>query len=184
MKFKLPEGCGDRRESIESLLESESRTASENLIAVKQAVERLLLENKGYSVSEIELDPEFDVTTGSGPGKSKVDFVIRLNGKRLVSIKCSADTLVSRERQALACARLLESYQVPFAVITDGADAVVLDTVSGKTIGEGLEAVPSREALEILAPRIEFKELPPDRVEREKRIVCAFDAMGCGPALL
>jgi len=177
VKYKLPEGYGSRKESIESLLESEDRIAEENLSAAKQAAEKFLREVKGYSGSEIETDREFDVTTGDEPARSKSDIVIALNGKRLVSITCSPDALVSRERQALACARLLDSYQVPFAVITDGADAVVLDTLTGDVIGEGMDAVPSREKLEELASTIDFEELPPEKVKKEKMIARAFDVI-------
>lgn len=179
MRFKLPEGCGDRKESIESLLESESRIAEENLIIVKDAVEKFLRKEKGYSDTDMEIDREFDVTTGSESARSKADFVLSINGKRLVSIICASDTVVSRERQALACARLLDRYQIPFAVITDGTDAEVLDTLTGDVIGEGMDAIPSREKLETLAGQIEFKELPAKRAEKEKRIVRAFDAMRC-----
>lgn len=160
------------------MLESESRTAEINLIAAKEAVEKFLLEAKGYSVSDIEINREFDVTTGDEPAKSKADIVLVLDGKRLVSITCSPDAVVSRERQALACARLLDSYQIPFAVITDGTDAEVLDTLTGDVIGEGMDAIPSKEKLEELAGHIDFKELPAKRVKKEKMIARAFDAVG------
>jgi hypothetical protein len=178
VKYKLPEGCGGREESIESLLESEDRIAEENLAAAKQAVEKFLREVKGYSGSDLEIDLKFDVTTGDEPASSKSDIVIALNGKRLISITCSPDSLVSRERQALACARLLDSYQIPFAVITDGSDAVVLDTLTGDVIGEGMDAISSKERLEKLACTIKFIELPAERVKKEKMIASAFDAIG------
>jgi len=179
MKFKLPEGCGGRKESIESLLESESKVAEGNLATARQIVEEFLLDAKGYTRDEIEIDREFDVSIGSGPAKSKVDFVVSINGKSLISIKCAPDAIVSHERHALACARLVDCYQVPLAVITDGADAAVLDSITGIVIGEGLDAIPSRAEAETLAARTEFKALPVNRVEREKRIVGAFDVMGC-----
>jgi len=178
VKYKLPEGYGSRKESIESMLETEGRIAQENLTAAKQAVEKFLREAKGYSGSDIEVDREFDVTTGDEPARSKAAFVIVSNGKRLVSITCSPDAVVSRERQALACARLLDSYQIPFAVITDGTDAELLDTLTGDVIGEGMDAIPSKEKLGALAGHIEFKELAAKRVKKEKMIARAFDAIG------
>jgi hypothetical protein len=178
VKYKLPEGYGSRKESIEAMLESEGRIAEEKLTAAKHGVEKFLREAKGYSGGDIEIDREFDVTTGDEPERSKTDIVIALSGKRLVSITCSPDALVSRERQALACARLLDSYQIPFAVITDGTDAVVLDTLTGDVIGEGMDAIPSKEKLEEFAGTIEFKELPPEKVKKEKMIARAFDAIG------
>ncbi|MDI6729807.1 MAG: hypothetical protein QMD44_12920 [Thermodesulfovibrionales bacterium] len=71
--------------------------------------------------------------------------------KRLMVIKCVRDSLVSREREVLACARILDVYQIPLAVITNGEDAEVLDTISGEVIGYGLDAIPSKsQALEAL----------------------------------
>lgn len=178
MKFKLPEGCGDRKGSIESLLKKDREVSESILSEVKQAAIDFLRVAKGYGTDELEIDQEFDVTIGTKSARSKAHIVVNINGKRLIAVKCSADSVVSRERHALACARLLESYQIPLAVITDGMDAVVLDTVTGETIGEGLESIPSRQGLEVLAEQIEFKELQPKRVDKEKRIVCAFDAIG------
>ncbi|RJQ21540.1 MAG: hypothetical protein C4560_03545 [Nitrospiraceae bacterium] len=178
MEYKLPEGFNDRNEAIESLLKDEAGNAHSDLMSVKHIVESFLIEAKGYSDSELETDREFDVTVDGETAKSKVDIVISIDCMRLVSIICSADAVVSRERHALACARLLESYQIPFTVITDGMDAIVLDTVSGNVIGESPAAIPSKEQLVVLMAQTEFRELPVNRVEREKRIVRAFDAIG------
>ena len=94
-------------------------------------------------------------------------------------VKCSIGALVSRERQAVACARLMDSYQIPFAVVTDGNDAILLDTLTGKAINEGLEKIPSRDELKAMTEKVEFKELSPERLEKEKRILLAFDSIKC-----
>jgi hypothetical protein len=113
MKFRLPEGCMTEKQSIEAMLKEEDDIAAADLIAIRQIVEKFLLEARGYSRDEIEMDREFDVSIGSGPAKSKVDFVVSINGKSLISIKCSPDAVVSHERHAIACARLIDRYQVP-----------------------------------------------------------------------
>jgi hypothetical protein len=178
MKYKLPEGFDKREEAIESLLKKECDIAESALPEIRALVKRFLLAAKGYSSDEIETACEFDVTTGSEAARSHVDLVVSVNGRRLVSIKCAPDSLVSRERHALGCARLLDSCQVPFAVITDGLDAIVLDTASGNVIGEGMNAIPSKEQLASAIGQIEFVKLDPKRIEKEKRIVRAFDAVG------
>jgi len=46
-------------------------------------------------------------------------------------------------------------------------------------IGLGLEAIPSRyQAIEAIRS-IEFKGLPKERIEKEKRIYLAFEAIKC-----
>jgi hypothetical protein len=57
-------------------------------------------------------------------------------------------SLVTRQRPTLAAARLLEDYVVPFAVITNGKDALIMDTASGKVIGEGLESIPDKQQIQ------------------------------------
>jgi hypothetical protein len=84
---------------------------------------------------------------------------------------------VSRERSTLAAARLVESYAVPFAVVTNGKDAEVLETRSGHVIAQGLEAIPSKEeALERIRT-LTFERLPEKRLEKEKRILYVFDVL-------
>jgi len=179
MKYKLPDGFENKEEAMEALIKKESDTAETELSAIRQDIKKFFIEKKGYSENEIEKDREFEVLIGNERCKSKTDIVISIDGKKLMLIKCSVGALVSRERQAVACARVLDSYQIPFAVVTDGADAITLDTLTGKVISEGMESIPSKNELLALTDRIEFKGLSPERSEKEKRILLAFDAIKC-----
>lgn len=146
---------------------------------IRQKIERLLIEEKGYSKKDIEVDREFEIVLDNEINRSKVDLVVSVEGKRFMIIRCARGSLVSREREILSCARILDVYQIPFAVVTNGEDAEVLDTISGEVISCGLGAIPSKnQALEALG-RIEFKRLPEKRIEKEKRIFLAFDAFKC-----
>ena len=179
MKYKLPDGFENKEDAMEALIKKEIDAAESELSAIRRDIEKFLLEKKGYAATEIEKDREFEVLIGNERCKSKTDIVISINGKRLISIKCFVGALVSRERQAVACARVLDSYQIPFAVVTDAADAIMLDTLTGKVISEGMESIPSRNELGELLQKIEFKKLAPDRAEKEKRILLAFDSIKC-----
>ena len=146
---------------------------------IRQGIERFLVEEKGYSKKDIEVDREFDVVIGKEINRSKVDLAVNIEEKIFMVIKCARGSLVSREREVLSCARILDVYPIPFAVVTNGQDAEILDTISGEVIDCGLEAIPSKlQALEALK-RIEFKRLPEERIEKEKRIFLAFDAIKC-----
>ena len=93
------------------------------------------------------------------------------------AVKCAAASLESREREIIAAARLLDDHQIPFAVVSDGKTAIVMDTVSGKRIGEKLDEIPSKhEAQKILAERV-LEPLPVNRIEREKLIYRSYDMM-------
>ncbi len=146
---------------------------------IRQKIERLLIEEKGYSKQDIEGDIEFEIVIGDEKNKSKVDLIVNIEGKRFMIMRCARGSLVSREREVISCARILDVYQIPFAVVTNGEDAEVLDTISGEVIGNGLGAISSKaNALEAIK-QIEFKKLLEKRIEKEKRIFLAFDAIKC-----
>jgi hypothetical protein len=143
----------------------------------RQAVEKYLIKEKGYLKEDIEVDVDIAITVAGEPYRSQVDLVVTADGgqARFMVIKCAAGSLGSREREIVAAARLLNEYQIPCAVVSDGKKAIVLDTVTGKKIGDGLDAIPSKgEALTQLksfTPRA----FPEERREREKRIFRTYD---------
>ncbi|NCO83347.1 MAG: hypothetical protein COZ31_04810 [Nitrospirae bacterium CG_4_10_14_3_um_filter_44_29] len=144
---------------------------------VRQGIERFLIEEKGYTKDDIEVDRGFDVVLDEKTNRAKVDLVISLEGKRFMIIKCIGGSLSSWEREALACARIFDTYVIPLAVVTDGEDAEILDAATGKAIGHGPREIPSRhEALEAVK-RIEFKGLSGDKREKEKRVFWAFESI-------
>jgi len=146
---------------------------------IRQGIERLLIEEKGYSKKDIEVDREFEIVIGEEINRSKVDLIVSVEEKIFMIIKCARGSLISREREVLSCARIFDTFIIPFAVVTNGEDAEILDTISGEVISCGLGAIPSKnQALEALG-RIEFKRLPEKRIEKEKRIFLAFDAFKC-----
>ncbi|HID29553.1 MAG TPA: hypothetical protein EYP19_06055 [Desulfobacterales bacterium] len=143
----------------------------------RQTIARFLVEKKEYLKGDIEVRQQITLIVDGKEGTSKVDFVIRVAGKAFMIIVFGPGSLVSRERSTVAAARLIENHEIPFAVVTNGQAAEVLDTRSGKVIAEGLENIPSRpEALKQLET-ITFEKLSDDRLEREKRILYTFDVL-------
>ena len=142
----------------------------------RQAVEKFLVEQKEYQKQDIEVDTDISLTVAGEPYHSQMDLVVSVDsGSRFMVIKCVAGSLGSREREVVAAARLLDDYQIPCAVVSDGSTAIVLDTVSGKKSGEGLDAIPSKpEAIDKLKS-YDFPEYPRDRREREKLIFRTYD---------
>jgi hypothetical protein len=152
----------------------------ENLAAVaRKTVEYLLLEKKGYAREEVRKQVVFDVVLGKETAHSAVDFLVSVEGKKAMVVKCSSGSLSSRERQAVAAARLLDSPPVPVAVVADPVNAEVLDTMTGKVVGEGFGAIPVRDQILVVLSQKEPKPLSPERIEKEKRILLAFDAIRC-----
>jgi hypothetical protein len=108
-----------------------------------------------------------------------VDFVVSLDNRNAMVIKCAPGSLDSRERHVIAVARVLDVLPVPVAVVMDPMSAVVLDTATGKVTGEGFDAIPTKEQLGVLLSEREARPLAPEKLEREKRVLLAFDAIRC-----
>ena len=143
----------------------------------RQALEKLLVAEKGYLKEDIQVDVDIAITVAGEPYRSQVDLVVSSDGgkTRFMVIKCAAGSLGSREREIVAAARLLDEYQIPRAVVSDGQTAIVLDTVSGKKIGDGLEAIPSKQEAIARLKASTPEGLPKDRREREKLIFRTYD---------
>ncbi len=143
----------------------------------RQVVAQYLINIKGYSKDDIQVDAEIEMTVAGERYHSQVDLVVSVNGgqTRIMAIKCAAGSLGSREREIIAAARLLDTYQIPYAVVSDGQTAIVLDTVSGKKIAEGMDAIPSKAAVLDKLRTIELVEFPKERLERERLIFRTYD---------
>jgi hypothetical protein len=71
-------------------------------------------------------------------------------------------------------------YCIPLAIVTNGRDAELLETATGKVLATGMEAIPDREQAERLIN--EYKCSPPvDEAVRERtfRVLNAFDLEVC-----
>lgn len=145
--------------------------------ANRQQVERYLVEEKGYRREEVLVDAPIDVDIDGEVYQSTVDLVIQINDRPLMAVKCAAGSLGSREREIVSAARLLSASPLPLAIVSDGSNATVLDTVTGKKRGGGMASIPSRiEAVDLA----QADPLPPvahDRLTREKLVFRSYDSM-------
>ncbi|MCK7469531.1 MAG: type I restriction enzyme HsdR N-terminal domain-containing protein [Desulfomicrobium escambiense] len=115
----------------------------------RQKIAELLVNHKGYLTARTS-NP--GVSSGCRPidrrAVIKVDFVVRVAGQRRPWSSASGRaSLVSRERPALAVSRLVEAYQVPIAVVTNGEDAEVMAAHPARSSAAGCAAIPSRSEL-------------------------------------
>jgi hypothetical protein len=168
-----------REKKILSILEREISDGEEMTAAVRHIAERLLFGEKGYARDEVRKDVRFPVTLGPETLESSVDFLVTVVSRAAMVIKCAPGSLSSRERHVVAAARVIEPLPVPVAIVMDPLSAVVLDTTANKIIGEGFEAIPSKEQLIAMLAEKESKPIAPEKLEREKRVLLAFDAIRC-----
>ena len=143
--------------------------------ANRQAVERILVEEKGFAKEEIEVDRELALTIAGEPYQSRIDLVVSLEGEPMMAVKCAPGSLASREREIVAASRLVTPSPIPLSIVSDGKSAVVLATGSGQKIGEGLAAVPDRPELKRIRPELGCSPLSESQREREKLIFRTYD---------
>ena len=168
-----------RGKKILSILEQEIEHGEAMAAAVNRIAEGMLLGEKGYAPADVRKDVAFTVELGDETASSFVDFLVSADDKPAMVIKCAAGSLSSRERHVVAAARVIGDIPVPVAVVMDPMSAVVLDGVTGKTIGEGFESIPTKAQLAAMLSGREIRPLPQEKKDREKRVLLAFDAIRC-----
>jgi hypothetical protein len=155
----------------------------------RQQLARSLVEEKGYEKSELQPRLSIETLYGGQYVVSTIDITVAHEGKRFMILRFAPGSITTRERSAIAAARILDpDYQIPLAVVTNGRDAVLLDTYSGKIIKQGLDSIPGKEEATQMLQSLHFKPFTDEeRIDRERRILNAYDIEICcvgGPCAL
>src|SRR5512139_1879733 len=106
----MSEGC-DRKKLIEEKIGHAEAKASTGLTLVRQVIRDFLLNEKGYSEEDMEVDRQFEIIQDDSRVAVSVDYILSLGGKMFLVIKCSPGALESRERHIVSFARVVDSYQ-------------------------------------------------------------------------
>lgn len=153
------------------------------LTQVQRRVIDFLSSQKGYTNADIEANRDFRVDLPDASFNTRADIILKIDGEIFCVIKCVMSSLESWERHSIAFCRVVESYQIPYAIVTDSESARILDVVGGKLIAEGLDAIPSKEDARKIIQQAAFPPYPIEKVEREKMILYAFDAIKCSTGI-
>lgn len=148
---------------------------------IRQSLFRMLVEEKGFSPDELIPRLKIESLFSKSFVTSTIEATVLHDNKQVMIIRYGPGSLVSRERAAIAAARVLNpDHRIPLAVVTNGRDAELLDTRTGKILGYGLHSIPDRQKIESMLRQVAF--LPPlqgMQRERELRILNAFDVERC-----
>ncbi len=148
---------------------------------IRQELARLLVEELGYAREELE--PRLHIRSEFNGNRvdTLIELCARIEGNRHFILRYGPGSLVTREKAAIAAARILEpAYRIPLAIVTNGRDAELLDTSSGQVLAIGMEAIPSRSQAARLRQQMAFSPYP-DPLKREQalRILNLFDQEVC-----
>lgn len=149
----------------------------------RQKIARFLVEKKGYLKTDINPMQELRISINGNVAVIRIDFAVGVEEKTFMVIRYGPGSLVTRERPSVAAARLLEPYQIPVTIVTNGEDAEILDTISGKVIAHGFDAIPSKKEGVERVSKMDLHVISEKQSEREARILYAFDIVGsckCG----
>ena len=155
----------------------------------RQELARLLVEEKGYDKSELEPRLCIETLYNKQFVSSTIDITVRVAGKKFMILRFAPGSIVTRERSAIAAARVLEpAYQIPLAVVTNCRDAEVLDTYTGEVLRQGLAGIPGKTEAADLVKSLRFDPFVDEtKKDRERRILNAYDVEVCcagGPCVL
>jgi len=141
----------------------------------RQQVAHRLIHQLGYAKKDIGVRVPLHVSAGERSARLYIDFVIRLADRAAMLIKYGPGSLVTRRRSALAASRLVDPYQIPVVVVTNGVGAEVLDGETGDIIAQGLDGIPAKDELiqqmALRGPAL----LTGERKAMENRIIYAFE---------
>jgi len=142
---------------------------------LRQSLARLLVEEKGFDKAHIEPRRQVVLTACDKRAAIQLDFVVWIDDRVCMIVKYGPGSLVTRHRPALGLSRLIEPYQIPLVVVTNGRDADILDGESGKRLASGLDGIPAYHDVLTSFPSFEFKPISRKRAEGESRIVFAYE---------
>lgn len=134
-----------------------------------------------FKKQDIHSNIPITIKAGNRKAILKVDFLVKFNGKTVVLIKYAPGSLVTRRLSTLALSRIVEPYQIPFAIITNGEDAEIIDGTSGKVILNGLENFPVKKKVQEKYSSFLFEPIQKYRFEQASRIAYACEIDGACP---
>ena len=165
----------DREKLIEEQIKIEEEIETMQITGIKQKIWEFLVKEKQFKPEEIEIDPQSKLTLGDRETTVSIDFVINLPSASFIVIQCRSSSLEAWERYVTSFARVVKDYQIPYAIVTDGEKALIIDVLAGSLIGNSLNELFNHQ--EALNKMKDFRKIPcpANRLEKEKRIVYAFE---------
>ena len=172
----------EREKKIKEKIEQEDFIEMMQLQGVRRSIWEFLTQQKGFDPKEIEIDPQFKIVLSTCEASVGIDFIITISSISFMVIRCVQSAIESWERYAIAFARAIKDYQIPYAVVTDGENARIYNMLTGSLVSDTINGLPNhQEALEQMKAFTKVP-CPEKRLEKEKRIIYAFEGIKCPTA--
>ncbi|MCF8032073.1 MAG: type I restriction enzyme HsdR N-terminal domain-containing protein [Desulfarculaceae bacterium] len=145
---------------------------------VRQDIEALLLK-LGHPRGEIAVDASRNLGADLDHLLVVADLLVSRARRAAMVLRCARGSIVTREKEAVACARLIAPQWAPLAVATNGKDAELIETASGEVMATGLAAIPSPESLDRLLAGRPPTEPTPKQMAQAARVYSAYSQFHC-----
>ncbi len=142
---------------------------------LRQALARLLVEERGYPRDRIRPRVNAVIQIEGRDYGRLVDLVaLDAQERPLLALMFCAGVVSTYLRESLAAARLMPGGPAPLVAVTDTREAMLLETATGKVLGQGMAAIPDWATLTELAAAHPPLPLEEEQREREARILYAY----------
>jgi hypothetical protein len=141
----------------------------------RQKLARHLVEYCGFSKQDITARLNLTVTACGRQAVVPVDFLLSVAGQAGMLVKYGPGSLVTRHNPAIAVSRVIRPYQIPVVVVTNGENAHIIDSRTGKLTGEGVMNIPSKDILAARLKQHDFSAVSIKMVEMSNKIIYAFE---------
>lgn len=144
----------------------------------RQKIAHLLVDTLGYDKKNISKSKKHLITANKKRAELNLDFLISHKNKASMLIRYAPGSIVSRRQCALGWSRIVEPYQIPIVITTNGEDAEIIDGFTGNVIETSIEKIPSKEKMEQILRNVVFTNISEKKREMALRIVYAFEVDG------
>jgi hypothetical protein len=144
----------------------------------RQKIAKILVYDCGFEKQEIRGDFKLEIRAGAKKALTKIDFLVDYRDKTVMMIKFAPGSLVTRRLATLALSRIIRPYQIPFAIITNGEAAEIIDGYTGRVIAEGLDKLPDRDAVRAGMSGFSFNYMEKEVFDKASRIAYACEIDG------
>ncbi len=146
---------------------------------IRQAAEKILINELGWDRGSIGVEYRRTLTVCCQPFEVRADLVLLHNGVPALVMRTTRGSLVSREKETIATARLIFDPIVPFSLVYNGEDAELMESRTGKVLQTGLEAMPSPRRLAELIAATPPHHASQDEIEKAAKVYSAFAFIQC-----
>ena len=147
----------------------------------RQKIAKKLVMDKGFRQPDIISNYRLEVGAGGKTATIRVDFLVQMATKSVILVKYAPGSLVTRRLSTLALSRIIEPYQIPIVVFTNGEDAEIMDGHTGCVIAEGLDQIPEKKDLEHKISSLPFNTITASVFDKASRIAFACEIDGACP---